>query len=604
MNLQAEPLPATDQYTTEQEALDRAAEIGCEGTHTMDDNGQVVYMPCATHEEYDDAVNETEADHTPEHRRRRRRPGGGAPGGSYSAAPELVVRFSSDITAADPERRTLVGTVVPFGAIGNTSLGPVTFAAGSINATEGVKLVLEHDMARPIGRSTSLVEGPDRLVGSFRLSRTTAASDALVEAADGLRDGLSVGARILEHTIADDGSMVVTSADLVEVSLVHTPAFADAMVTQVAASTPETDDITTESEEDIVENETTEVAAAEVAASPAPHVEAARPTAPYIAAQPRDVNGITAGAMLMHTLRAQLNGNQDSADVVRHVNAAQAQQTTTTDSGVIPIPLLREIVALVDANRPFVDSINRQALPVAGMSFRVPRVVTSASVAEQANEFDGLSSTVTDIDDFTVDVKTFGGTNDISRQLIDRSDPSYFEELLRQLAQSYAHATDKFAYDTVKGANVSDGPSLYGSVTQGIADSYGVMRFAPDTIVVAPGGTSGTAWLDFLSAEDGNDRPLFAANVPQNAGGLIAAGSTQGTIAGLRMVVDPHIGANEAGRVYPSAFATFYEAAGAPVRVEVQQPDTFSVRVSLGGYVAALAKFPTAIRQLTVTPPA
>jgi len=116
VNIQAEPLPGADRYTTEQEALDRAAEIGCEGTHTMDDDGQVVYMPCATHQEYDDAVNETEAEHTPEHRRRRRRPGGGAPGGSYSAAPELVVRFSSDITAADPERRTLVGTVVPFGA--------------------------------------------------------------------------------------------------------------------------------------------------------------------------------------------------------------------------------------------------------------------------------------------------------------------------------------------------------------------------------------------------------------------------------------------------------------------------------------------------------
>ena len=516
---------------------------------------------------------------------------------------DKIVRFSTDITAADADRRTIVGTVVPYGHIGNTSLGPVTFAKGSISAGDGVKLVLEHDLKRPIGKATGFVDGPERLVGTFRLSHTTAASDALVEASDGLRDGLSVGARITEHTVDANGTMVVTAADLVEVSLVHTPAFSDAVVSQVAASEPEDDDTPTPSEEDeTMDNETTEVAAAEVVA-PEPTVEAAKPSAPYINAQPRDVRGITAGAMLMHTLRAQLNGNQDSADVVRHVNASQAQQTTTTDAGVVPIPLLREIVALVDANRPFVDSINRQALPVAGMSFRVPRVVTSASVAEQSDEFEALDSTETEIGDFTVDVKTFGGSNDISRQLIDRSDPSYFEELLRQLAQSYAHATDKFAYDTVKGSNVSDGPSLYGSVTQGIADAYGVMRFAPDTIVVAPGGTSGTAWLDFLSAEDGNDRPLFAANVPQNAGGLIAAGSTQGTIAGLRMVVDPHIGANEAGRVYPSAFATFYEAAGAPVRVEVQQPDTFSVRVSLGGYVAALAKFPTAIRQLTVTPP-
>ena len=516
---------------------------------------------------------------------------------------DKIVRFSTDITAADADRRTIVGTVVPYGSVGNTSLGPVTFAQGSINATDGVKLVLEHDVKRPIGKATGFVDGPERLVGTFRLSHTTVASDALVEASDGLRDGLSVGARIIDSTVDDQGTMVVTAADLVEVSLVHAPAFSDAVVSQVAASEPDGDDTPTPSEEDeTMENETTEVAAAEVVA-PEPTVEAARPSAPYITAQPRDVKGITAGAMLWHQVRAQVNGDLDSADVVKHVEANQ-QQTTTRDAGVIPVPLLSEIVALVDANRPFVDSIQRQALPAAGMSFRVPKVTTSAAVAEQANEFSGLQSTQGQIEDFTVDVKTFGGSNDISRQLIDRSDPSYFEELLRQLAQSYAHATDKFAYDTVKGSNVSDGPSLYGSVTQGIADSYGVMRFAPDTIVVAPGGTSGTAWLDFLSAEDGNDRPLFAANVPQNAGGLIAAGSTQGTIAGLRMVVDPHIGANEAGRVYPSAFATFYEAAGAPVRVEVQQPDTFSVRVSLGGYVAALAKFPTAIRQLTVTPPA
>jgi hypothetical protein len=138
-------------------------------------------------------------------------------------------------------------------------------------------------------------------------------------------------------------------------------------------------------------------------------------------------------------------------------------------------------------------------------------------------------------------------------------------------------------------------------VTQGIADSYGVMRFSPDTIVLAPGGTSGTSWLDFLQAEDQNDRPLFAAGIPQNAAGLIAQGSTQGTIAGLRIVVDPHIAANTPARVYPAAFATFYESAGAPVRVEVQQPSTFSVRVSLGGYVAALNKFPGAFRRLAVT---
>lgn len=48
-----------DMYTTEQEALDRAEQLGCEGTHSMDDDGQVIYMPCSTHSDYE-AVSRSE----------------------------------------------------------------------------------------------------------------------------------------------------------------------------------------------------------------------------------------------------------------------------------------------------------------------------------------------------------------------------------------------------------------------------------------------------------------------------------------------------------------------------------------------------------------
>jgi len=41
-----------DKYTTEAEALEKAQEIGCTGTHSMDENGQTIFMPCSTHEEY------------------------------------------------------------------------------------------------------------------------------------------------------------------------------------------------------------------------------------------------------------------------------------------------------------------------------------------------------------------------------------------------------------------------------------------------------------------------------------------------------------------------------------------------------------------------
>jgi hypothetical protein len=295
-------------------------------------------------------------------------------------------------------------------------------------------------------------------------------------------------------------------------------------------------------------------------------------------------------------------GNQDSQDVVNHVTAALEKQDTTRDDGVIPVPLLREIIALVDNNRPFVDAINRQPLPDAGMSFRIPKVTTSAATAEQVYELTEVQSTRGQIEDLTVDVKTFAGANVVSRQLIDRSDPSYFEELLRQLAQSYAHQTDKFAYDTVKGSSTSTADTLYGAVVQGISDSYGIMRFVPDTIVVAPGGTSKSSWTDFLKAVDDDKRPLFAAAAPSNAAGLVTQGSTNGTVAGLRMVVDPHIGANEKAHVFPSAFATFYETGGSPFQVQVTDVANLGIEVGVYGYVAAVAKFATAIRQINIYP--
>jgi uncharacterized protein len=515
------------------------------------------------------------------------------------------VTFSADITAADPDRRTIVGTVVPYGAIGNTSMGPVSFAAGSIRYQD-VKLVLEHDLKRPIGKATGFVDGPERLVGSFRISQTSAGTDALVEASDGLRDGLSVGANILEYDIDENGTMIVSAANLVEVSLVHTPAFSDAVVSQVAASQPDPEPAAPDtSEEDAtMTNETTEVAAAEVVASE-PKVEAARPSIPYITAQPRDLKGLTAGGMLRAQLRSQLMGDEDAKDLVR---AAYESQTTTTDGGVIPVPLMREIIGVVDQQRPFINSIDRQPLPDSGMSFRIPSITTKVTVGQQSSQLDDVNSTEGDIDDLTVNVLTFAGGNKVSRQLIDRSDPAYFDELLRQLASAYANETDKYAHTTAataaSGSAGAAGAGIYGAVVKGIADSYGVMRFEPNRLHVNPTGTASPTWLDLLSEVDDQGRPLFAAAAPQNAAGVVTQGSTNGTVAGLQVVVNPNAAANSQALVYPSAAATWYEGAGAPIQVSIDNPEKLAVEISVFGYVALAVKYPTAIRKLTVTPPA
>jgi len=56
------------------------------------------------------------------------------------------------ITAADSEARTITGKIVEFDVPANASTGKVMFKSGSLNPAN-VKLNLEHDSARPIGKT-------------------------------------------------------------------------------------------------------------------------------------------------------------------------------------------------------------------------------------------------------------------------------------------------------------------------------------------------------------------------------------------------------------------------------------------------------------------
>ena len=514
---------------------------------------------------------------------------------------QLRVTFTADVTAADSEKGVIVGTVVPYGAFGNTSLGPVAFQAGAFGKPpETVKLLLEHDARRPIGRATGFVDGPDHMTGTFKLSRTTAGKDALIEAAEGLREGLSVGANIIDFEDTEEG-YVVTAAELVEVSLVTTPAFSEAGVEQVAASTPDDDPNPEPSDQEpaTMENETPEVEpAAEVVEASTP-VEAAAPTSQYITVgAPRALEGMTAGRYASTQLQAAA-GDRDAQMIVE---AALADATTTTAAGLVPTRFLTEVIAVLDDSRPFIDSIDRDTLPADGMDFKIPRRTQAPSVAEQAAEGDEVNSTAFTLDYLTVDVKTFGGGQRISRQLIERSDPAFLDRLIIEMAAQYAQATDTFAFTQATiGQGDTDDTTVYGSIVQGIADSYGVMRFSPNRLLVAPTTTGSFGWDDLLGTVDSEGRPLFAAANPSNAGGLVSQGTTQGTVAGLQLVVDPNL-SNPNARVYPSAFATFYEAAGAPVQVSVQDVSSLEVEVAVYGYVALANKYPTAMRNLTVTP--
>ena len=181
----------------------------------------------------------------------------------------MELRFSADITANDVEGLTLFCKIVPFNSGGNTSAGKVVFADGAFVELDPkqIKLLFEHDARKPVGKATSFEVTENGINATFKVSKTTRGNDILVEASDGLREGFSIGCAVLDYTIdKTKGYMVVTAAQLQEVSVVANPAFKEATISQIAASeNPDEAEQTTENEEIVEENTAVEVeASAEV----------------------------------------------------------------------------------------------------------------------------------------------------------------------------------------------------------------------------------------------------------------------------------------------------------------------------------------------------
>ena len=502
----------------------------------------------------------------------------------------MKLTFSASIEAADAERRIISGIIVPFGAVGHTSAGPVVFEKGSIkiDASKPVKLLREHNTADIVGKSISFSESDTHIFGSFRVAETTAGNDILVEARDGYREGISVGV-VVDASEPRDGVLYVTSASLHEVSIVGTPAFSEAQITDVAASNP--DEVPTETPNEPLEGETmSNDTTVEVETAPAV-VEASAPaTAPVMYTKPR-TDGLTAGHVVKHQYLATAHGNEDS----RQVLAALAHSTTTENAGVVPVPHLREVIGVIDRNTPFLDSIERRPLQAMGTSFLIPTLGTQATVTETA-EGTQPSSTDTTITTKTGYVKKFAGANVVSVELLERSDPSYLNILVEELSAAYARAVDLEALNTAwSGAGASGGTGFVAAIADGIADAYNVMKFTPDRLV-----TSAAGFAALLSAVDGSGRPLFNATGSQvNGAGQMNYGVT-GTVMGLQLVVDPQLTGTQYA-VYPSAAVAHYSTPGSPVQVRTTQVSTMEYEVGVYGFSSTVAKYPTAVRVLTVS---
>lgn len=482
----------------------------------------------------------------------------------------MKLTFNASDIQADEGRRIISGKILPFGdEIGNTNVGKVKFRAGSVkwDDTKKVKFLLEHDAKKPLGRAQSIMAEDDALYASFKVSNTTRGSDALVEASEELRSGLSVGVEVIDSKQVGN-VLEVLSARLEEVSLVSAAAFRSAAVTEVMASeeNPEDADQPTDKESEAPVENTPEVVAPE---ADAPAVEASRPTVTAAVAYAKPRIEVTPAKYLENKIQAAL-GDEDAR---QYILAAD----TTDNAGLVPTRQLAQVVnGLSTAIRPSIDAISRGTLPDSGLQFQLPKTTQVPTVEIEA-EGDAFSNTDLENAFITVDIKKFAGQQKFSVELLTRTSPVFYDELLKTMVAAKAKAENSYVNGllisnaTLDGTTVATYPTaaeILGIVARGAASVYGATAglgnpFARNMVV------STGQWSNIMGLND-SGRPIYNASQPQNAGGVVTPTSLLGNVAGLNLYVDPTNGGDGDGTIIivnPDAY-TWYESPTYQLRAE------------------------------------
>lgn len=477
----------------------------------------------------------------------------------------MKLTFSTPIQAADTERRIISGKIMEYGAVGYTSVGAVVFEQGSIQIPSPgkIKLLAQHRPDDPIGRAQSFSKDGNFIYGSFKISSSSKGTDYLTLAAEDLVSGLSVGVEVISSQPTDT-HLLVTAAKLIEVSLVESPAFENAVVTSVAASEGESVEaasststktttinttiveIETETESEDVMTTAPDNTAPETAAE-APVVDASRPvvSASYLVGEVRSPIK-TQAQYLEHAIKAKM-GDDTSRDYIRAADAQArkieaANDSFTTNPAFSPTQYVSSVIDTSVMSRPTIDALGgARALAPSGMTISHPKITTNATIGTVA---EGASTAATQIVSSYVNatVVKLAGTQIYSTELLDRSDPSFYSAMYENCLRAYAKASDAAVI-----AEIVSGGTQATAQAATIAGLQAYVAQAAPAVYAASGETAtafiaGTSvWSLLIGSLDTTGRSIFNAASPMNANGQSTPRGLRGDMMGLDLWVDQNM---------------------------------------------------------------
>lgn len=478
-----------------------------------------------------------------------------------------------EIRQVDSESREVTGIAVPYNEVTQIGRMKEKFIPNSVNVNKLPKLFYNHD--EPIGIIRSLEDQADGLHITAKISDTTKGQDAWTLVKDGVVRSFSVGFVPVEHTL--EGDVVVRSkVELKEVSLVALPAYEGAVITQIRNDNTESNNL---GETTQMENTTTESVDLNPAIDDLNRRVAVLETTKTTSAPTPVIRSYGA------YIKGLVDGDENAQTMYRALTTVSDIPGLTSQNNWV-----RDIKGVVDTGRPAVAAFSTGQLPTSGMTVYFPKVnAQGASSTVQAAEGDTLNNAEFTVSTGSATIKTIGGYNQVSRQVVERSDPSYLDALFRMQAIGYAKRTDQECISVLTANDANFGNA---SVAAGTAAAWLSATADLAAHIYSAGGltanfilVSKDVFKDLAGLIDGVDRPLFAALNPVNAIGNANIPQLQGNLFGLPVIVDVNLADDKAYLCSREAI-TNYESAGAPFRISQDTVTALTQDFAVYGYMA------------------
>jgi len=491
-----------------------------------------------------------------------------------------------EFRVTDKDKREVTGIAVPYETMENGEM----FARNSVTLDPEAKLMWQHDQREPIGK---IIEGRHTEAGfeiRATISKTQRGLDAITLLDDGVINRFSVGFIMDDYKLDEQRNRIVTSARVLETSLVSRPWYEGAVVTEVRDETePETPDSAIPKEETMEPTTPTDSDLAEVRES--------------IQMLEREVASITKVEAVAPTYRS---AGDFLAEIVKGDETAIKMYdrsftgATTADSITTPIDV--DLIRLVEAANPLGRVFGTGVTPPTGMVITFAQVDTiTDGTATQAAEGDDLGYSQLNLETKTENIITVGNFSELSRQAIDRSSVDYLNSVLRMQAIQLGTALGSQLRTKYK-AVVTAQRAANNEVTLS-ANTYdgwvGALADASATYFEANGVQIDALIVDKLTfkqllALDGTPVISFAG---ENLGAVGSANVSglRGSIAGIPIVVDAQLHpTNQDECAFVSSLALRQYTSGA-LRLSQENAINLSEAFSLSTYTATADEYPSFI---------